>query len=274
MSIQPFLQNKVAVITGASRGIGKATALMLAEAGASVVLAARSEESITKLADTIKATGGNAIAIATDVAHQPDVDLLLTMTIRAFKQVDILVNNAGLLSPIGKTWEVHPNAWQNLIKTNVIGPYLCARAVLPQMLDRGDGRIINVSSGAANANIEGWSAYCASKAALDRFTGVLAAEVAHTNIAVTAFNPGTTDTDMQAEIRDVGESAFPRRDYFRQLHSEDRLFRPDEPAQLILWLASEFGKNQNGAILDLGDEALRQQMAQDLGLPLIPNRKA
>jgi NAD(P)-dependent dehydrogenase (short-subunit alcohol dehydrogenase family) len=274
MTIENLLQDKVAIITGASRGIGRATALTLARAGASVVLAARSEEDIQQLAEEIRQHGGRALAIATDVTIQADVDLLVTMAIRAFRGINILINNAGVLNPIGKTWEVHPVEWQNLIRINVFGPYLCTRAVLPHLLDRGDGRIINISSGAAQSNIPGWGAYCASKAALDRFTGVLAAEVASTGIVVSALNPGTTDTRMQAEIRATGPSTFERGDHFRALHRDGKLYRPDEPAQLILWLASDFGKGQNGAVLNINDQAFREQVARDLGLPVIPNRNA
>ena len=273
MTIENLLRNKVAIITGASRGIGKATALIFAKAGASVVLAARNSDDLKALAEEIKAGGGHALAIPTDVTSQADVDWLITATMRAFRQIDILVNNAGVLNPIGKTWEVHPDEWQRLIRINVIGPYLCARAVLPQMLDRGDGRIINVSSGAANSDILGWSAYCVSKAALNRFTTTLAAEVAHTAIAVTAMNPGATDTKMQADIRQTTNAAFARGDHFRQLHAEGRLHPPEDPAQLILWLASEFGQGQNGVILNLDDLRVREQIAADLGLPHIPTRR-
>lgn len=273
MSLETLLHNKVAIITGASRGIGRATALTFAQAGAGVVLAARNKHELQALADEIKAQGGKALAVPTDVTNQADVDLLITFTIRAFRHIDILVNNAGVLNPIGHTWEVHPGEWQNLIKINVIGPYLCTRAVLPQMLERGDGRIINVSSGAASKDIPGWGAYCTSKAALNRFTTVLAAEVAHTDIVVTAMNPGTTDTQMQADIRQTTAHQFPQGDRFRQLYEAGLLHRPEEPAQLILWLASEFGKDQNGAILNLDDSALKAQIAQDLGLPIIPTRR-
>ncbi|MEM7034277.1 MAG: SDR family oxidoreductase [Chloroflexota bacterium] len=266
MNKNSLLENKVAIITGASRGIGRATALLLAEAGASVVLVARSANSIQALADEIKGNGGNALAIPTDVTNQADVDLLITMTMRAFRQVDILINNAGVLHPIGKTWEVSPQAWENLMRINVLGPYFCARAILPHMLERGDGRIINVSSGAAYKNIVGWGAYCASKAALDRFTGVLAEEVSDTNVVVTAFNPGTTDTQMQADIRQTTTQTFPNGDFFRQLHETGKLFKPEEPAQLILWLASEFGEDKNGQIFDFGDPETRDVIAQELAI--------
>lgn len=271
MSTNALLENKVAIITGASRGIGRATALAFAQAGAAVILAARNGDELQALADEIRAQGGKALAIPTDVTNQADVDLLITLSIRAFRQIDILVNNAGVLNPLGKTWEVHPGEWQRLIRTNIIGPYLCVRAVLPQMLERGDGRVINVSSKAAVTDIEGWSAYCASKAALDRLTTVLAAEVSSSDIVVAGLYPGSTDTQMQADIRQAG-NRFPRTNYFRQQQQASHLYRPDEPAQLILWLASEFGEDQNGVILNLDDLPVRKQIAQDLALPVISSR--
>jgi len=273
MTIQNLLENKVAIITGAGRGIGKAAAKRLAEAGASVVLAARSESEINAVAEEIKAAGGRALAIPTDVTCVNAVDNLITLALRAFRQIDILVNNAAVLAPIGKTWEVDPAQWEQLIKINVIGPYLCTRAILPQMLDRGDGRIINITSGAANKNIVGWSAYSASKAAMNRFTATLAVEVSDTDIVVAGVSPGVVDTAMQSQIRRTSQSAFPLVEQFKKYYEEELLFAPDEPAQLILWLASKHGAGQNGAVLEMANEKTREQIAQDLGLPLIPNRR-
>ncbi len=264
MSIENLLANKVAIITGAGRGIGRATARLFARAGASVVLAARTGAEIQAVAEEIKAAGGRALAIPTDVTDRVAIDQLITLTLRAFRQVDILVNNAAVLAPIGKTWQVDPAQWQRLIAINLIGPYLCSRAVLPQMLERGDGRILNITSGAANKNIVGWGAYCASKAALDRFTGVLAAEVADTGIVVCGISPGPTDTAMQAEIRRTPSTAFPLVEHFRQLHARRQLVSPHDVARLNLWLASRFGAGQNGRILALADESVRAQLARDL----------
>jgi NAD(P)-dependent dehydrogenase (short-subunit alcohol dehydrogenase family) len=274
MILSPLLKDKVALITGASRGIGAATARLFAQAGARVVLAARSEADLKAVAESIKAQGGHALAVPTDITNPQAVDDLVAQTVRQFHGIDILVNNAALLTPIGKSWQVDPKAWRTLLDVNVNGAFLCTRAVLPDMLERGSGRVLNITSGAADKAVSGWSAYCASKAALNHFTQVLAEEISHTEIVACAVNPGVTDTAMQSQIRRTQAGQFEKGDYYRQLYEEERLFKPEEPAQLLLWLASKFGHAQNGAILDLADDGLRQQVAQDLGLPLIPNRRA
>jgi len=270
MTFTNDLAHKVAIITGAGRGIGKATAHLFAAAGAAVVLAARNAPEIQLVAESIKANGGQALAIPTDITDPAAIDQLIILTLRAFKHIDILVNNAAVITPIGKVWEVSHVEWQALITVNVIGPYLCCRAALPHMLDRGDGVIINVTSGAAAKNIAGWSAYCASKSALDRFTGVLAEEVAHTGIVVNGMDPGPTRTDMQAQAQRNHRTAFPAVKQPGEQPERKRLFQPEEAAQLNLWLAS--GRAASGRIFALPDESVRRQIAQDLKLPVIPNR--
>ncbi len=258
-----LLANKVAIITGAGRGIGKATAKLFARAGAAVVLASRTPAEITAVAEEIKADGGQALAIPTDVTNQNSIDQLMMLSLRAFRHVDILVNNAAIIHPVGRVWEVDPVAWEHLIRTNFIGAFLCARAILPHMLDRGDGHIINVTSGAAYSDIVGMSAYCASKAALDRFTTILAQEVAHTNIVVCGMSPGATDTPMQTEIRNTSKNALPLVDYFRQRFEEGSLTSPEEAARLNLWLAIR--NDQNGVIAPISDKSIRDELAK---LPL------
>jgi NAD(P)-dependent dehydrogenase (short-subunit alcohol dehydrogenase family) len=267
-----LLEHQVALVTGAGRGIGRAAALALARAGAAVVLAARSKDEITGVADEIKQAGGKSLAIPTDVGDVRQVDHLLILILRAFGGVDILVNNAALVHPLGKVWETSPIAWQRLIAVNVIGPYLCSRAVLPHLLDKGKGRIINISSAAAQANLKGASAYTTSKAALERFSGTLAAEVEGSGVVVTTFRPGSVDTAMQADIRETPAHLFPNVSTWQAWYDRGQLRPASEPAQAIVWLASRFAAQTNGQLFDIDDEAFRQRIAADLGVELLPPR--
>jgi NAD(P)-dependent dehydrogenase (short-subunit alcohol dehydrogenase family) len=273
MSIKQLLEDRVAIVTGAGRGIGRAAALALAEAGAAVVVVARSESEINGVVHEIRERGGKAVAIPTDVSDINQVDHLLVLTLRAFNGVDILVNNAALIQPMGNAWEVSPIAWQRLIMVNVVGPFLCSRAVLPLMLDRGSGRIINVSSGVAASNLKGTSAYNTSKAALERFSGTLAAELEGKGVVVTTFRPGIVDTPMQAEIRQTPSHLFPRVGDWQSWYEQGQLRPSAEPAQAIVWLASHFSEKANGQLFQMDDETFRQQLATDLGGPLLPPRQ-
>jgi NAD(P)-dependent dehydrogenase (short-subunit alcohol dehydrogenase family) len=263
-----LLDNEVAIVTGAGRGIGKAVALALAQAGAAVVLVARSEGELSATAHQIKETNGRALAIPTDVSDPVQVDHMLVFALRAFGKVDILVNNAAAVTPLGKVWEVSPQAWKQAINVNLFGPYLLARTVLPHMLERGSGRIINVSSGAADSALEGASAYTATKAGLERFSQTLAAEVKGTEIVVTIFRPGIVDTAMQAEIRETPSSRFPQVERWHQWHRTGQLRPPSEPALGVLWLASDFARDANGQLFSFTDEQFRKRLAVDLQVEL------
>ncbi len=272
MDKQTLLAGQVAVVTGAGRGIGRAAALALSRAGAAVILAARSADEIISVADAIKHEGGKALAIPTDVSDLAQVDHLLVLTMRAYGRVDILVNNAAVVRPIGKVWETGPMAWGKTLAINVLGPYLCSRAVLPHMIERNSGRIINVSSGAADHDIEGASAYCASKAALERFGSTLALELKETNIRVTTFRPGIVDTHMQTELRETSAHQFPRVGDWQAWHNKGLLRSIDEPGQAILWLASQFVEKTEQQLFSMDDAAFQQQIIADLGEISFTNR--
>lgn len=195
------LEGKVAIVTGASRGIGKAIAIALAREGADVVVAARTEEetgslpgTIHKTADEIHSLGRRSLAIKTDVTKEEQVAELVSRTLGEFGRIDILVNNAGINVP-GRVLDIPVKRWDLIIAVNLRGTFLCAKAVLPTMVERRSGSIINLSSILGSREISGSVAYGVTKAAIERFTYGLAEEVREYNIAVNAMCPGYTDTE-------------------------------------------------------------------------------
>jgi len=200
------LRDKVAIVTGSSRGLGKAMAIGLSKEGAAVVVAARSQTDLKGLPGTIfetveevKGQGGTALAVPCDVTDEVSVNNMVKKTLEEFGRIDVLINNAGIAFyyPI---LETPLKRWEVIMKVNLSGPFICSKAVLPDMIERKMGSIINISSLAADERDEGTvptgAAYAASKAALDRFTFSLATEVGRHNIAVNGLKPHTVvDTD-------------------------------------------------------------------------------
>ena len=193
------LDGKVVVITGGSKGIGKAIAFGLAAAGAKIVLAARTSETLEQVAVDLRESGAEALAVPTDVTDAIAVERLIQKTLDAYQSLDILVNNAGI-GRFGPVIDFTPSDWDTVINSNLRAIYLCTQSVLPQMLTQGSGQIINVLSIAAKVPFEASSAYCAAKAGALAFTKVLASEVRRQNIRVTAVLPGSVHTPFWDEI--------------------------------------------------------------------------
>ena len=164
------LSGKVILVTGAGRGIGRATALAFASEGARVVVAGRTRKQIKAVRDEIKVQGRTALAVSADVSKPRDVKALMRAALDKYGGIDLLVNNAGVLEPIAPIWSARPKDWRNNISINLIGLYSCAREVMRHMMQHSGGAIINVSSGAARNPRYGWSAYCTAKAAVDQLT--------------------------------------------------------------------------------------------------------
>jgi NAD(P)-dependent dehydrogenase (short-subunit alcohol dehydrogenase family) len=249
--VRADLQGKIALVTGGGRGIGRATALTLARAGARTIVTARTASEIDSVARTIESHGGEAATIVADISRDDDVRRLFEEA----GHVDILVNNAGIIEPIAPAVSVDPFGWQRNIAINLNSVFLTCHYALPSMLSRGWGRIVNVSSGAAKGTTTGWSAYSAAKAGVEAFTGVLSREVRSGGVHVNAVRPGIVDTDMQVTIRSSTEEefGFANVEKFRSYKERGRLRHPDDPARLILWLLSNEADELTGEVLAIDD---------------------
>ena len=202
------LEGKIAIVTGASRGIGWEIALGFADEGADLVVCARDGARLERLVGEIERRGRRALAVKADVAVVPDVERLVEQTLAGFGRVDVLCNNAGVLHR-GRVDELDPAHWDEMIAVNLRGPFLCSRAVLPYMKRQDYGRIVDMSSGSAINCTPGFSAYSASKAALNALSRTLANEVAGFNILVNAMSPGFLKTDMNPEGTRSPSAAVP-----------------------------------------------------------------
>lgn len=270
------LDGKVAVVTGGGRGIGRAAAIRLAEAGASVMVSARTESEIESTADRIRHGGGKASAYPADVSEWDAMRELAREAERLLGPPDILVANAGVIEPVGPAWEVGPEAWARNLKVNLIGAFYTVRAFLPAMVDRNSGVLIFTSSGAATHPVVGWSAYCAAKAGMDHLVRNLAEELEEhdLSIRVHALYPGVVDTSMQKQIRGKPEERFPHVERFRRYHEEGILRPAEEPGALIWWLATPMAAEYDGRAVSIDDPHIRARLAEDLGSPQFADREA
>ena len=245
------LNDRLALITGGGRGIGRAIALSFAQEGASVVVAARSLDQIERVASEIRAAGANALPIACDVADGASVQQMFSQVREKLgRGPDIMVNNAGIAesATLDKTSD---ELWQRLIGVNLSGTFFCMRAALPEMIARGWGRIINVASIAGKTGAPYIAAYSASKHGVLGLTRSVALEVASKGITVNAICPGYVDTEMTSRAIEnitakTGKSADDAFAAIKRMSPQGRLVTSEEVAALALLLASEDGRSING----------------------------
>ncbi|WP_426484108.1 3-ketoacyl-ACP reductase [Flavobacterium sp. 2] len=193
------LKNKTALITGAGKGIGKAIAIALAKEGVNVILIARTQADVDQLADQTNNLGVKSLALAADVSDMNSINAAVEKALAEFKNIDILINNAGIAS-FGKFLELEPSDWEKIIQVNLMGTYYTTRAVIPNMIERQTGDIINISSTAGLNGNPLTSAYSASKFAVLGLTDSLMQEMRKHNIRVSALTPSTVATDLAIDL--------------------------------------------------------------------------
>jgi NAD(P)-dependent dehydrogenase (short-subunit alcohol dehydrogenase family) len=235
---------QIALVTGAARGIGRAIAIALAQAGADVALGFRDLRAGGDVADAIRALGRRALPMQMDVARPPEISAAVAQAVGHFGHIDILVNNAGI--NIRKpTLELSEAEWQEVMATNLTGPFLVSRAVAPQMIERGWGRIINMGSIQSFIAMPGRPAYNATKGGLMQLTRTMALEWAHQGVNVNALCPGPFDTPLNRSLRDNPAA-------YQAFLAKIPLGRWGDPAELggaIIFLASEASSFVTGAAL-------------------------
>jgi NAD(P)-dependent dehydrogenase (short-subunit alcohol dehydrogenase family) len=246
------LSGQVAVVTGGGRGIGRAIAQTLAGAGASVGVMARSERELGETAALITQSGGRALAFRADVTAADEVRTAFNQISQLLGPVDLLVNNAAVIGPLGPFSENDPAAWWHAMDVNLRGAMLCTHAVLPVMMERRRGRIINVASGGGTAPLAHMSSYVVGKTALIRFTECIATETRSCGLAVFSLGPGTVRTAM-AEYSLNSSEGRQWLPWFQRIFDEGLDVPPDRPAQLALALASGKADSLSGCYIQVSD---------------------
>ena len=244
------LSGQVALVTGGARGIGRAVAVALAEAGASVAVTARTEAQVDETVRMIRESGGTAGAFPADVSDPKAVERLMGDVMSRLGPVDLLVNNAGLPSPPGRDWEHDPDRWWYVMQVNVRGPYLLSRAVLPGMIERGRGRIVNVLGSSSYLASPYGSAYTTSKAALYSMTRSLAAATQEYGISVFNYGPGLVRTELTQYMAGP-EMPRPAAEVMAAALETDLRIEPEVSAEGVVYIASGKADAASGRYLDV-----------------------
>lgn len=240
------LADKVAIVTGASSGIGRATAALFAREGARIVVAARRRAELDSLVAEIAGAGGEAVAVAGDVREESFARALVDSAVTDFGGLDVAFNNAGTLGELGDSRDISLTSWRETLDTNLTGAFLGAKHQIPAMLERGGGSIIFTATFVGHAvGLPHAAAYAASKSGLVGLTRVLAAEFGSGGVRVNAILPGGTDTPMARAMNDTNEAWA----FVEGLHALKRVATPEEQAKSVLYLASDAASFTTGSAM-------------------------
>ncbi len=239
-----MMKNKVVIITGASRGLGRALTLAFAKEGAKLSICSRTEENLLQVKKEAEALGGEVLAITADISNSRDVERFVATTEKAYGRIDVLINNASILgpSPMPMLLDYPEEDFAEVLRVNAVSTFLVTRRVIPGMIERNNGSIINITSEAGNTGYAGWGAYGISKFAVEGLTETWADELSQTNVRANMVDPGEMDTDMH-------RLAVPDCDY--------SLAKPEDVVDIFLYLASAKSEGINGQRFEAqsGDES-------------------
>lgn len=251
------LKGKSAIITGAGRGLGRASALVLARSGVSLLILSRTARELEKTAENCRAFGVRVLVETGDVAQTETIDRSVARALAELGGIDILINNAAVIGPAGPLAGLSEAHWRRTMAVNLDAPVRFARCVVPHMRGKRQGKIINVTSGLGELVMPNLGAYSVSKAGLNHATRILAVELKEFNIQVNGLDPGVMDTSMQREIRAMGPERLGEGVYrqFVALHERGRLQPAEQAAELALFLASERSDKISGEIGSASDFA-------------------
>lgn len=253
--------NPTIIVTGASRGLGAATARLAAAYGASVVLNARSSGALEALATEIRQAGGEAFVSAGDISQFEVCRRIVADAMEGFSRIDAIINNGGVIEPIAPIARADPQEWLHNWQVNALGAVMLVQQALPH-LRQVSGRVINVSSGAAMRAIPGWGAYSLAKIAIQHFTAILAIE--EPSITAIAVRPGVIDTEMQRTIRERGASGMPAAEYdkFAQRYKQGMLLPPELPGRAVARIALSAPHEWSGESMNWDDPRLQQLVGE------------
>ncbi len=250
------LKGQLAIVTGGGRGIGKAISLRLARDGANVVVTGRHRETLESTAQEIKQLGRRSLVVIADVSQETQVAAMVDVALESFGRIDVLVNNAGVVGPTAPVTSISRAEWDEVIAVNLTGAFLCARAVIPHMIERHAGKIINISSIAGKLAYALRSPYAASKWGMIGLSRTLAQEVGPHNIQVNAICPGPTAGErMRAVIarraQELGQSPADVERLYVEGTALKRMVDPEHVAAMVLLLASDEGSSITGEAIDV-----------------------